>query len=62
MPISGVTCEQPRASLGVSPAASIDARQIVAPLSASIAYTLSCSVATNRRLRVPCPGMTTADK
>ena len=35
MPISGVTCEQPRVSLGVSPLPSSDTRQSWPPEAAS---------------------------
>ena len=38
MPISGVTCEQPRVSLVVSPEPSIDARQSTLPLAASFSF------------------------
>src|ERR1700722_6367280 len=50
MPISGTTWKQPRASLKVSPDASSDACHRVEPVSASKAYTESCSVAANTTL------------
>jgi hypothetical protein len=49
MPISGVTWPQPRSSLLVSPAPSIDFCHRTPPVCASNAYTVSCSVAASTR-------------
>src|SRR5277367_2475997 len=49
-PISGTIWLQPRASLGVSPAASSVTCQRMDPVSESKAYTESCSVAANTTL------------
>ena len=61
IPISGVTCEQPRVSLVVSPAPSAEVRQRTLPVTASSAYTLSCSVTAYKTLCVPSPGIERAD-
>ena len=60
-PISGLTWPQPRSSLEVSPDLSIETCQITVPVSASKAYTESCSVATMSKLCVPFDGTATLD-